>query len=518
MEPRDNCLTWVFACIVVGRSLCYSRWEQLWQENEENNVNTALPRREFLKGVAGAAALGGSGLTSLAAQTTNNARPARGLPVRGEFLIRDAYVLTMDRALGDIAGGSVYVRNGEIVAVGKDIKAPKAAVIDGRKTIVMPGLVDTHWHMWTTYLRSMAGDKTDDGYFPVTTRYGKAMEPVDMYRSTRLAAAEAIYSGLTTVGDNCHNVRSHDHAVSDIRAIQESGVRCRWSYGPFRGMPPDRGIDLADLEGFHRDWEKYSNDGLISLGFMWGGIPLGPDAVKFPERMASAKKEFDTARRLGIPMCTHWASRENTPAGQVEPLAKAGFLGKDLLLIHMLATSPAEMKMVAAAGSSVSASPGSELRIGYGSTKACDFMDAGVNVSVSVDSVPLTGNANFFGILKLLRNAENAKAFDEFKLSARRALEMGTINGAKALGLDDKIGSLTPGKRADLIMVRTDRVSMGVFTDPAHMLIEAAEEADVDTVVIDGRILKRGGKLTAMDSAQVIAGAAATLEAVGKRL
>jgi cytosine/adenosine deaminase-related metal-dependent hydrolase len=145
-------------------------------------------------------------------------------------------------------------------------------------------------------------------------------------------------------------------------------------------------------------------------------------------------------------------------------------------------------------------------------------MDAGVVVSVSVDSVPLTGNANFFGILKLLRNAENAKAFDEFKLSARRALEMGTINGARALGLDDKIGSLVPGKRADLIMVRTDRVSMGVFTDPAHMLVEAAEEADVDTVVVDGRILKRAGKLTAVVPEQVIEEAAASLAAVGKRL
>jgi 5-methylthioadenosine/S-adenosylhomocysteine deaminase len=344
------------------------------------------------------------------------------------------------------------------------------------------------------------------------------MEPIDMYRSTRLAAAEAINAGLTTVGDNCHNVRSHDHAVYDIRALQETGIRCRWSYGPYRGMPPDKKIDLADLEGFHRDWDKYSNEGLISLGFAWGGIPLGPEAAKSPDGLNAARNEFETARRLGIPMATHWASRENTPPGQTEALAQGKFLGKDVLLIHMLATTPAEMKMVAAAGSPISVSPGSELRIGYGLTKACDFMDAGILVSVSVDTVPLTGNANFFGILKLLRNAENAKAFNEFKLTARRALEMGTIDGARALGLDNQIGSLTPGKRADVIMVRTDGVNMGVFTDPAHMLVEAAEEADVDTVVLDGRILKRGGKLTSLVPEQVIADAAASLEAVGKRI
>lgn len=462
-------------------------------------------RRDFLK------------LVGVAAATAGRSSGA-ALPARGEYLIRGAYVLTMDRQAGDLASGSVHVKNGAIVAVGSNLKAPGATVIEGRGSIVMPGLVDTHWHMWTTYLRSMAGDKPEDGYFPVTTRYGKAMEPIDMYRSTRMAAAEAIYSGLTTVGDNCHNVRTHQHAVEDIRAIRESGLRCRWSYGPYRGMTADQHIDLADLEGFERDWDRYSNEGLISLGFAWGGVPLDLSVPGARDALAVAKKEFDTARRLHIPMCTHWASKENTPAGQVDILAQGNFLGKDLLLIHMLATSPAEMKLVAAAGSPISVSPGSELRIGYGRTKACDFMDAGIVVSVSVDTVPLTGNANMFGILKLLRNAENAKAFDEFKLSARRVLEMATIDGARALGLDDKIGSLIPGKRADLIMVRTDHPTMGVFTDPAHLLVEAAEESDVDTVMVDGRILKRAGKLTAVDFPQVMADAATSLAAVGKRI
>jgi len=478
-----------------------------------------MQRRDFIQKLisTGAAAFGVSKTAILHAQQAGAASP-RPLPARGEFIIRDAYVMTMDRTAGDIAGGSVHVKNGVIAAVGKDLKAPGAAVIDGRRCIVLPGLVDTHWHMWTTYLRSMAGDKTEDGYFPVTTRYGKAMEPIDMYRSTKLAAAEAINTGLTTVGNNCHNVRSHDHAVYDIRAVSETGVRCRWSYGPYRGMPPDKHIDMADVEAMHRDWSKYSNDGLISLGFAWGGIPVGPAAAKSPENLDIARKEFETARRLGIPMATHWASRENTPAGDVEALAAGNFLGKDVLLIHMLATSPAEMKLVAAAGSPISVSPGSELRIGYGATKACDFMDAGILVCVSLDTVPLTGSANFFGVLKLMRNAENAKAFNEFKLTARRALEMGTIDGARALGLDSQIGSLVPGKRADVIMVRTDGLDMGVFTDPAHMLVEAAEEADVDTVVVDGRILKRGGKLTSLDPEKVIADAAASLTEVGKRL
>jgi 5-methylthioadenosine/S-adenosylhomocysteine deaminase len=469
-----------------------------------------LARRALLKSLAGAAA----SAPFLRAQ--GPARSSRLLPARGEYLIRDAYVMTMDPSLGragDIAGGSVHIRNGAIAAVGKDLKAPGAAVIDGRHTIVLPGLVDTHWHMWTSYLRSLAGDQTNDGYFPLTTRYGEAMQPIDMYRSTKLAAAEAINAGITTVSDNCHNVRAHDFAVEDLRALAESGVRCRWSYGPYRGMPASKRIDLSDVESFYRDWPKYSNEGLITLGFMWTPAPTGP-----ADRVKVAKEEFDFCRRLKIPMCAHWASRENTPPGEVEALAKGGFLGTDLLLIHMLATSPAEMKMVAQGGSPISVSPGSELRIGYGSTKAAAFLEAGINVAVSVDTVPLTGNANLFGILKLMRNAENAKAFSEFKLTARKTLEMATIGGARALGLEDQIGSLKPGKRADVIMVRTDHLTMGVFTDPAHMLVEATEEADVDTVLVDGRVLKRNGKLTAMAPEQVMADAALTLESVGKRI
>lgn len=442
----------------------------------------------------------------------------KGLPSRGEFIVRRGYLLTMDPGLGDIADGDVHVKNGAIVAVGKNLTAPRARTIDGRRMIVLPGMVDTHWHMWTTYLRCMAGDKTADGYFPMTTVYGQAMKPEDMYRSTRLAVAEAIYSGTTTVNDECHNIRSLDYAVADLRALQEAGLRGRFSYGPYRGIPPGEARDIASFEKLHDEWAKHSPDGLLSLGYMWGGVPAaGPNgAPPTPERVAAARKEIETARRLGAPISMHLASKADGPAGQVA--AQSAYLGKDVLLIHMLATSPGEMKLVADSGASISCSPGSELRIGYGLTKAGEFMDAGINVCVSVDTAPLTGNCHMFGILKLLRNAENAKALDEFKLSARRALEMGTIHGARALGIDHLVGSLTPGKRADLIMVRTDSITMGVFTEPTHMIVEATEPSDVDTVVVDGRILKRGGKFTALVPERIIADAVATREAVRARV
>jgi len=476
-----------------------------------------INRRGFVKGLAGLGVAGLAGASAIAQGTQRSTGAARRLPARGEFIVRRGYLLTMDDSLGDIPDGDVHVRNGEILAVGRNLRAPGATVLDGRSMIVMPGFVDTHWHMWTTYLRCMAGDKVEDGYFPVTTAYGQVMQPEDMYFGTRLAAAEAVYSGITTVNDDCHNVRTHEHAEQDIRALGEAGLRANWSYGSYRGVPPGELRNLASVERLHQNWAKYSNEGLITLGYSWGGVPIGTATnLAPPLAVQNAKKEIETARRLGLRISMHLASREGTAPGQVQ--AQAEFLGKDLVLIHMLAATAEEMKLVAASGASISASPGSELRIGYGLTKACDFMDAGINVGVSVDTAPLTGNCHMFGILKLLRNAENAKALSEFKLSTRRALRMGTIDGARALGIQDKVGSLSPGKRADLIMIQTNVITMGVFTDPTRVVVEAAEPSNVDTVVIDGRILKRGGKFTILAPDQIVADAVLTRDTVRRRL
>jgi cytosine/adenosine deaminase-related metal-dependent hydrolase len=486
-------------------------------------MDSIVTRRGFLGGLAGLGIAGVAGTPGAAqgAQTPATGQrtsgPGRRLPARGEFLVRRGYILTMDPSLGDITDGDVHVRNGDIVAVGRNLRAPGASVLEGRNMIVMPGFVDTHWHMWTTYLRGMSGDKAEDGYFPVTTAYGRVMQPEDMYYGTKLAAAEAVYSGITTVNDDCHNVRTHEHAEQDIRALVEAGLRANWSYGSYRGVPAGELRNLASVERLHQNWAKYSNEGLLALGYSWGGVPAATAAGPPPaQAVENAVKEIETARRLGLRISMHLASREGTPPGQVQ--AQAKYLANDMVLIHMLAATPDEMKLVAASGASISASPGSELRIGYGLTKACEFMDAGINVCVSVDTAPLTGNCHMFGILKLLRNAENAKALSEFKLSTRRALEMGTIAGARALGIEARVGSLTPGKRADLIMIQTNVITMGVFTDPTRMVVEAAEPSNVDTVMIDGRILKRGGKLTTLDPEQIVADAVVTRDTVRQRI
>jgi cytosine/adenosine deaminase-related metal-dependent hydrolase len=173
--------------------------------------------------------------------------------------------------------------------------------------------------------------------------------------------------------------------------------------------------------------------------------------------------------------------------------------------------------MIKDSGSPVSVSPGSELRIGYGYPQISEMLARGIPLGISLDTSALTGSSNLFGVLKLTRDSENARTENEFKMTARKALELGTIEGARSMGIDDKVGSLKPGKRADLIAISPNALNMAVVTDPAHLVLEATSPENVDTVVVDGRILKRGGKLAALDTPEVIAGARAALAGVRER-
>jgi cytosine/adenosine deaminase-related metal-dependent hydrolase len=424
---------------------------------------------------------------------------------QGEFLIRNAYVLTMDAATGDIANGDVHIRAGTIAAVGRGLSAPGAEVLDGEGMLVLPGLVETHWHMWTTLLRSLAGDRQEHGYFPTSRTVGAFYTADDMYVAGRLAAAEAVNSGVTFVHDWCHNVRSPSHAEAALRALSETGIRARFSYGSPTGASNDVSIDLDDLARLHERWSDHSSDGRLSLGLAWRGAGS-----------AATLRDYEVAKDLGLPISVH-ANNFQTSAGGIQQLAERKLLGPGMQVIHAVWCTPAEIRALAENDVAVSVSPYSELRIGFGFPIVADLLAAGVTVGLSVDTPALSGNADMFAIMKAIQNIENGRALNEFKLTARRVLELATIEGARSMGVGDRVGSLTPGKRADVIMVDTRAVNLAVFTEPAHLLVEAAQPANVDTVLIDGRIIKRGGRLTQIDVADVIDDAARALTDVRRR-
>ena len=470
----------------------------------------------------------------------------------GNLLIRGGYVLTMGPA-GDIPGGDVHLRNGVIQEIGRNLDVPEAEVIDATGKIVAPGLVDTHWHMWNTLLRGMSdGRPTPDGpyrgylpgghsvspgtsprlrpavrpkegrvyqtdesgYFATCVTIGRHFLPGDTYAGTRLAAAEAVDAGITTVHDWAHNIRGLDWAEAGLRALGESGVRARFSYGYETGHANDQLVALDDLAKIRSAWPSDHAGDRIHLGMAWRGTGGSNPAMRVAPQLYRA--EIAAARELGLPVSVH-ACGPAAAAGQIRTYADQGLLGPDLQLVHLNNASAAEIALAAQAGTPVSVSPWTELQIGYGQPVTGELLAAGLPVGLSVDTTMLSGNADLFAVMKVTQACANGQARDEFALTARDVLRLATIDGARTLGLDRVTGSLTVGKRADVIVVSVDSPSLGVLTDPARLLVTAATPRDVDLVVADGRILKRDGVLTVVDVAEVTRAARESLAGVLSR-
>jgi cytosine/adenosine deaminase-related metal-dependent hydrolase len=228
------------------------------------------------------------------------------------------------------------------------------------------------------------------------------------------------------------------------------------------------------------------------------------------------QEEIAAARALGLPVSVH-ASGPPGAAGQVLTYADAGLLGPDLQLVHLNNASAAEIALAAEAGTPVSVSPWTELQIGYGQPVTGELLAAGLPVGLSVDTTMLSGNADLFAVMKVTQACANGQARHEFALTARDVLRLATIDGARTLGLDAVTGSLAPGKRADIIVVSVDAPNLGVLTDPARLLVTAASPRDVDVVIVDGRVLKRDGVLTAVDVPEVTHAARESLTGVLSR-
>jgi len=442
------------------------------------------------------------------------------LPARRDVVIRGAYVVTMDRALGDIERGDVLIREGRIAEVAARVDAGSAHVIDGREMIVLPGFVDTHTHLWTSQMRGRFGDTRETIYFRTRNRLAQGYTAADMFQGSRLGAAECVFSGITTAVDFCHNSRGEEFVSACLKGLAETGLRTRFLFGATTTMAPTESIDLQLLDRLAGSWTSLAEDAPLTLGLAWRG-PLGVTAVE-PGRNVSpalgvATKEFETARALGLPISVH-VSGTNAPA-QFDAMVRGNFLGEDVQLIHMSNATPEQLRMAAEANAPIALTPFTELRVGYGMTFLGDYLDSGARVGLGIDSTSLGGSADMFGLMKLCQLIEAGRKKDELAMPARKLLELATIEGARSLGMDSQVGSITPGKRADVIMVDTRAINLGMFADdPAHLLVEAARPHNVDTVIVDGRILKRDGRLTALDAERVVEEARQSMRSVVQRL
>src|SRR5262245_37305221 len=349
-------------------------------------ARNSISRRTVLRGATALGALVAASprLSAQQAPARSVKGPAAPLPPRGEFIIRDATILTMDPKISDRATGSVLVQGDSIVAIGSKIESTSAQVIDGRGMICMPGFVDTHWHLWTSLFRPFVrADVNELGYFPVSNRLGQLMTPEDSYRAVILGVAEALSAGCTTVHNWAHNVRSADHADGELAAMRDAGIRGRFAYGPAQGMPDDQPMDFAGIARVQKDWMP--GDRMLSMGICSrnvGAMSIG-GATRGVLTIDQTRRDWDAARKLGLPISLHTSG-----PSPIMQLAQAGLLGaNDLQLIHALLTTPEERALLVKHGVSYSVAPTGEARrpSKVGVIQLGELLEAGVKVSLSTD-------------------------------------------------------------------------------------------------------------------------------------
>jgi cytosine/adenosine deaminase-related metal-dependent hydrolase len=430
-----------------------------------------------------------------------------------ETLIRDAYVLTMDEELGTIPHGDVLIRDWEIAAVGPDLQAPGAEVIDGAGRVVMPGLIDGHRHMFSGLLRGGCSDVrytgNQGGYFEIVIRrFGGSYTPQDTYWASRIGALESLNGGITTLHGWEHNMISYDHALASARAMHETGLRGRFSYGP----PNDTMIVDRDGVGRLRDemfpqrngfWE--TTDGRWHLALATRGVELDNRDIW--------EGEAEFARTEGLPLTAHLMR-----AGHVTELRDKDLLGPDLFACHALGVTDEEIELLRASDTPVCASTPALARTGGRGTPIVRLMKGGVRLCLAVDSTAGCDTADMWAVMRITMIVERMLHEDAGVYSSQDALAQSTIESARSLGLGDVTGSLTPGKRADVIMVSTKALNLAPFTVPETLIAACVYPSNVETVFVDGQCLKRDGALIGVDLDATVEEANAVFQGLEQRV
>jgi cytosine/adenosine deaminase-related metal-dependent hydrolase len=422
------------------------------------------------------------------------------------LLIRGGRLVTLDDALGDLERGDVLIEGGRIAAVAPAIEAGDCAVLEAAGMIVSPGFVDTHRHVWQTQLRTVATDWSLFDYFArMRCIYSALYGPEDVYLGNHVGALEALNAGITTLVDHCHIVNSPEHGDEAVRGLRDAGIRGIFCYGLFSNpTPPDlmperdaswRSDDLRRMRRRH----FASDDALLTLGLAPNEAE-GSSLQLICDEIALGREVG--ARRISLHVAMGAYDRGRRVVGA---LAEAGVLGEDLLFVHGSALADDELDRIADAGAGIAATPETELQMGMGHPVTARALARSVRTSLGVDIVSNYAGDMFAPMrlqLQAQRGLENARLTAPpraIRLQARDVLRLATLGGAAVAGLDGEVGSLTPGKQADLILTRTDAINMTPATDPVGALVLNANVHDVDTVLVAGRVVKSQGRLVGVD-------------------
>ncbi len=402
------------------------------------------------------------------------------------ILLKGGTIVSMDPKVGDFVKGDVLIQGKKIAAVGASLQA-SGEVTDASNTILIPGFVDCHRHSWEGVLRRIIPNG-DIGKYMATTHQGFALHyrPHDMYVGNLVTAVGCIDAGITCIIDNSHNSRSAAHSDAAIRALFDSGIRAVHASGAPQAGNWDHQWpqDLARLQK-----QFFSSDDQLVTLRIFSGLD---------------RANWELARRLGIQITSEFTGPAVAPL--MEQFWNEKFLGPDVTYNHCNALPDAVWQRIRESGGTVNVCPRSDPQYGLGEGIPAfqKALDHGVRPGLSVDNEVSYGT-DMFTEMRVVFNIQRAFATNRKvngdanpprPVNVRDVLECATVNGAACAGLLDKCGTLTPGKEADIVMIRTDDVNLYPSNNAVGTVVAAADTGNVDTVIIGGAIRKFRGKMT----------------------
>ncbi|GCE09677.1 amidohydrolase [Dictyobacter aurantiacus] len=436
------------------------------------------------------------------------------------MLITHATILTMNASREIITDGAIAIQQDRIIAIDKtpvlQERYPDEEQLDASDKLVIPGLIDTHVHLAQAMIRGCADDMEllqwlCERVWVLQGNYSQE----DGYVSARLCIAEMLKSGTTTF---LESMLAHRYGFDGIaRAVQESGIRACLA-----GIVMDIGTYATQDNSMHpgmRESRETSLLGVLDMHSKWQGAANGRIHVWFGPRTPGGvtsdlyREMSELARQKNMGITMHLAEveadkiylQEKFGLSPVLYAESVGLLGPRSVLVHMVWLNDADIARLAETGTHVSHNPSSNSKLASGVCKVPQLLEQGVNVALGCDGGPSNNDYDMIREMKLAAVIHKAVSINPLTIPAETVLEMATINGARALGLEHEIGSLETGKKADLAILDLHRLHTTPSPNPVSTLVYAATGGEVDTVLVDGKIVVQGGHLMTMDEHEVIA-------------
>ena len=477
----------------------------------------AASRRRFLETgaalLAGAAATPPLSVTALAQAGGGPDAELARLQSARRILLKGGVVLSLDRQIGDFAAADVLIEDGKIQEIHPNIAAANAATVDAANHILIPGFIDTHNHSYQGLLRGILanGLLNPDYNRDVQTVLTPVYQASDAYAGVLLTALGMIDAGTTGIVDISQASHTPEHSDAMIRALQESGIRAVYAYHRGAGPAAQYPQDIRRLQRTYFN----SKDQLLTLALT---ANLNADVYK-------------VARDVGVPIVQHIVGTAPTPSFQadmtaaLQALARQGLMRSGDEYIHCLGLDDAGWRLLRDTGAGVSLCPAIDMTMGHGTPTIQEALEHGFRPSLSTDH-PVNITQDAFSLMRQTFSFQRWQILERARkgeqnlwplLTSRDLLEFATLAGARCANIDDKVGTLSPGKEADIVMLRADQLGLWPLNNAAGSVVNLANPAHVENVFIAGKVRKWRGRLVGVDMARVLRIAQESRDAVLRR-